>query len=105
MCARNGLGLATSSTCKRSVLAHGADITLADVTTHAASIVWLSSEPDTSAASRVFNAPDGTSQKTQFLSIAQFPPALVSGLLSRTVCWEQLARTHSVFCDSERLAQ
>lgn len=73
----------------QSLFAQVADVTLTDLTTHAASVIWRSSEPVITASLRVFSDPDGATEITQSLSVvldsAAFPPALDRGVVRVTV--------------------
>jgi hypothetical protein len=55
------------------------DVTPTDVTTRAASVVWVSDEPITSATVKVFSDPDGLTEITQNVTLnvvsEQYPPA------------------------------
>ena len=65
------------------------DVTVADVTTRAFSVVWVSSEPVTSATVRVFSDAGGTQEITSTLAVslvsASFPPALTQGIVKVAV--------------------
>jgi hypothetical protein len=65
------------------------DVTVADVTTRAFSVVWVSSEAVTSAGARIFSDVGGTQEITSSLTItlvsASFPPALTEGIVKVAV--------------------
>jgi hypothetical protein len=75
------------------------DVTIADVTTRAFSVVWVSSEPVTSATVHVFSDTGGTVDITSTLTVtlvsAAFPPALAHGVVKVDVA--ALAADSTVF--------
>lgn len=77
------------ASCLSPVLAAVLDTTVADVTTRAFSVVWVSNEPVSQAMVRVFDAPTGgtelTAQLTVTLVSQQFPPALTQGIVKVSV--------------------
>ena len=77
--------VASATTTNASV----SDVTVADVTTRAFAVVWVSSEAVTSATVRVFSDASGTNEITSTLALAlvsaAFPPALAQGVVKVSV--------------------
>jgi len=100
---RFSLFLITSLFISSQVEAAVRDITLADVTTRAASVIWVSDEPVTSATVRVFADQAGTLEITSGLAItlvsAQFPPAHDNGIVKVDITG--LAPDTSVYIQTE----